>query len=60
MWLLAYESILKGWLPKTKPCYIESDPFFKFLLQKNISFYDTKKNVVSLEKWSAATISKKA
>jgi len=60
MWLLAYESILKGWLPKSKPCYIESDPFFKFLLQKKISFYNTKKNVVSLEKWSAATISKKS
>lgn len=39
-WLLAYEVMLKGWIPISKD-YLESDPFFKALKDDNVSFYDT-------------------
>lgn len=45
MWLLAYEGTLKGWLPKTKPCFVETDPLFAPLLKRKVSFYDTRRNV---------------
>lgn len=44
-WLLIYEGTLKGWLPKATPCHVSSHPLFGPMLNKNISFYDVKKNV---------------
>jgi hypothetical protein len=45
MWLLVYEGTLKGWLPKTKPCVVETHPLFGELLKRKIQFYDTGRNV---------------
>ncbi|MBM7332690.1 RNA-directed DNA polymerase [Alloalcanivorax marinus] len=40
-WLLAYEALVKGWLPSsTGKDYVSSDPGFKYLKAKNVFFYD--------------------
>lgn len=40
-WLLAYESVAKGWVKPTGGNYLPKEPAFKFLQDKNVSFYDT-------------------
>ena len=45
MWLLAYEADLKGWLHGLAVGHVEGDPYFSELKGKQISFYDTTKNV---------------
>ena len=37
-WLLAYETVKKGWIP-ANPSFIQSDPGFGFLWRHDISFY---------------------
>ncbi len=40
-WLLAYEALIKGWLPSaTGSDYISTDDGFKYLQSKNVQFYD--------------------
>lgn len=40
-WLLAYEALIKGWLPSaTGSDYIKTDDGFKYLQSKNVQFYD--------------------
>lgn len=48
MWLLAYESDVKGWLASSSPGYVSSDPYFSVLKKKRISFYSETKNVERL------------
>ncbi len=50
MWLLAYESDLKGWLAEIPANFVENDEFFKHLRAKKISFYDEHKNVLHINK----------
>lgn len=38
-WLLAYEGVIKGWLPAAEDA-VRSDPFFNRLLQRGVGFYD--------------------
>jgi hypothetical protein len=41
-WILAYEALVRGWLPsKSGSDYIENDQFFKALKDKNIRFFDS-------------------
>jgi hypothetical protein len=41
-WLLAYEALVKGWLPSaTGTDYVSADDGFKYLKSKNVYFYDT-------------------
>jgi hypothetical protein len=49
MWLLAYEADLKGWLTGTT-AYVAAHPYFRELRSRNVSFYDTKRNVKDLRK----------
>lgn len=44
-WLLAYEADLKGWLTGSDPNFVTNHAWFKTLKTKNISFYNTNKNV---------------
>ena len=40
-WLLAYEALIKGWLPSaTGSDYVRSDDGFKYLQSKNVHFYN--------------------
>jgi len=40
-WLLAYEALVKGWLPFTdRANYVANDDFFGELAQKGVEFYD--------------------
>lgn len=40
-WILAYEALVRGWLPsKCGTDYIKEDQFFKALRDKNIRFFD--------------------
>lgn len=40
-WILAYEALIRGWLPsKNGDDYIENDPFFKVLKLYNVKFFD--------------------
>ena len=40
-WLLAYEAIIKNWLPSIDGTdYIAKDPFFSILQNENVQFYD--------------------
>jgi len=42
-WILAYEALVRGWLPsKDGDDYIENDDFFKILKSYNITFFDIK------------------
>lgn len=42
-WILAYEALYRGWLPSnSSKNYIESDPFFKCLKERNVTFFNTK------------------
>lgn len=43
-WLLAYEAAVKGWLTSTTN-YINNDPFFKELKNRNVEFYDMNLNI---------------
>ncbi len=42
-WLLSYEGIRHGWLPD--PHGLAEKPFFKPMLDRNVVFYDPKRNV---------------
>lgn len=40
-WLLAYEALIKGWLPSsTGTDYVVADDGFEYLKDKNVQFYD--------------------
>ena len=40
-WLLAYEALVKGWLPsKNGTDYVTADPFFSILKAGDVEFYD--------------------
>jgi hypothetical protein len=43
LWLLAYEGIRHGWL--SDPFSLATQPFFKPMLDRNIAFYDPRRNV---------------
>lgn len=47
-WLLAYESIKKGWLVPKKKKLIENHEFFNILKKKNVEFYDESIKLLSL------------
>jgi hypothetical protein len=40
-WLLAYESVIKGWIKPTGGNYLTKEPAFKFLQDKKVTFYDS-------------------
>lgn len=41
-WLLAYEALVKGWLPSVDGSdYVSNDTFFGILSQNGVEFYDT-------------------
>ena len=45
-WLLAYEADLKGWLPSAEGTnHVDASPWFRVLKERNVQFYDRKKNV---------------
>lgn len=44
-WLLAYEVLMKEWIPPSKN-YLDDDPFFKALKDNDVSFYDTTKSEI--------------
>lgn len=59
LWLLAYESFRKGWLNDSKGRL--SDPFLKSMSDRDIVFYDPKKNVPSSKsltrkRWAARQV----
>jgi len=42
-WLLAYEALVREWLPSAdKKNYISSDPYFKFIAKQQVRFYQEK------------------
>ncbi len=46
-WLLAYEAMVKGWLPsKNGNDYVSADPNFGFLKANGVSFYDPNRTVL--------------
>lgn len=49
-WLLSYEADLKGWLRGSASGYVEGNPYFGELKSRNISFYDTKRNVTHIRR----------
>jgi hypothetical protein len=48
MWLYAYESVRNGTNPLTDRTFIEQDPFFSLLLNRNISFFDPNRGFESI------------
>jgi hypothetical protein len=44
-WLLAYEAVIKGWLPAPTSNYIDAHSWFSALKNHGVSFYDIDKNV---------------
>ncbi len=50
MWLLTYEADLKGWMSGANANFVAADPYFGALKSRNISFYDTNKNVAHIRK----------
>lgn len=38
-WIVLYEGVIKGWLPKLQPI-VDGDNFFSYLKEKGVSFYD--------------------
>jgi hypothetical protein len=41
-WLLAYEALVKGWLPSASGTdYVAADDGFKYLKSEGVNFYDT-------------------
>ena len=44
-WMLAYESVLKGWLTSSEENLIDKNEFFKILKQKGISFFDCSRQI---------------
>ncbi len=48
MWLYAYESIRNGTNPSTDRTFIEQDPFFSALLNRNVKFFDPERGFASM------------
>jgi hypothetical protein len=48
MWLYAYETIRNGTNPSTDRTFIEQDPFFSPLLNRNIKFFDPERGFASM------------
>ncbi|WP_198011637.1 RNA-directed DNA polymerase [Roseovarius nubinhibens] len=48
MWLYAYESIRNGTNPSTDRSFIEHEPFFSALLNRNIKFFDPERGFASI------------
>ncbi len=48
MWLYAYETIRNGTNPSTDRTFIEQDPFFSALLNRNIKFFDPERGFTSI------------
>ncbi|WP_095596222.1 RNA-directed DNA polymerase [Actibacterium pelagium] len=48
MWLYAYETIRNGTNPSTDRTFIEQDPFFSALLNRNIKFFDPERGFTSM------------
>lgn len=48
MWLYAYESVRNGTNPITDRTFIENDPFFSLLLNRNIKFFDPSRGFESI------------
>lgn len=44
-WLLAYESVKKGWLTPSETNLLENNLFFKILKEKNVEFYKQTKQL---------------
>lgn len=57
MWLLSYEANLKGWLRSIDQNHVDTDTYFSVLKNKNISFYNDRKNVRRISKEKARPIS---
>jgi hypothetical protein len=45
MWLLSYEAARKGWWKGISDAYVRNDNHFGQLLQKDVFFYDIRRNV---------------
>ena len=45
-WLLAYESVKKGWLVPTTPNLLDENLYFKILKDLNVEFYDGNRQLV--------------
>ena len=45
-WLLTYEAITKGWLPKPKKNPIKLNEYFSVLEKNKIQFYDETKSLI--------------
>lgn len=41
-WIVLYEGVVKGWIPLLS--IVQGDNFFKYLMSKNVSFYDFDKD----------------
>lgn len=48
MWLYAYESVRNGTNPNGDRTFIETDPFFRLLLGKNIKFFEPSQGFTSI------------
>lgn len=48
MWLYAYESVRNGTNPNADRAFIEENPFFAPLLEKNIKFFETREGFTSV------------
>ena len=48
MWLYAYETIRNGTNPSTDRTFIEQDPFFSLLLNRDIKFFDPERGFASI------------
>ncbi|WP_299614001.1 RNA-directed DNA polymerase [uncultured Tateyamaria sp.] len=48
MWLYAYETIRNGTNPSSDRTFIEQDPFFSELLNRNIKFFDPERGFASM------------
>lgn len=44
-WILAYESIKKGWLTPSEPNLLENNEYFKLLKDNDVEFYDSSKQL---------------
>lgn len=55
-WILAYEALVKGWLPSQSGVnYLESDTFFRILYTNNVSFF----NINCRDEWIYSHIEEK-
>lgn len=46
-WLLAYESVKKGWLTPANPSLLDDNLFFQILKNLNVEFYDSTKQLTT-------------